>query len=121
MPTPENVRALIAVVEQGRYVDALQAFYGDDATMQENLDPVRRGLANLIDRERQVVAAFRQIRTRPVQTFLVNGDIAVINWVFDFVGHDGRTFAQDEIAVQRWRGDKIVEERFYYDPAQRTR
>lgn len=121
MPTPDNVRALIAMVEQGRYVDALQAFYGDDATMQENLDPPRRGLACLIERERQVMAAFRQIRTRPVQTFLVDGDIAVINWVFDFVARDGRTFTQDEIALQRWRGDRIVEERFYYDPAQRNR
>jgi hypothetical protein len=24
----------------------------------------------------------------------------------------------DELALQRWRGDRIVEERFYYDPAQ---
>jgi len=121
MPSQEKVRALIAVVEQGRYVEALQAFYADDATMQENLDPPRRGLANLVERERQVMAAFRQISTRPVQTVLVDGDIAIFNWVFDFVGHDGRTFTQDEIAVQRWRGDQIVEERFYYDPAQRSR
>jgi ketosteroid isomerase-like protein len=121
MPTKENVRALIDLVEQGRYVEALQAFYSDDVTMQENLDPVRRGLATLVEGERRVMATFRQIRTRPVQTFLVEGDIAVINWVFDFVGPDGRTFTQDELALQRWRGDKIVEERFYYDPAQRTR
>jgi ketosteroid isomerase-like protein len=121
MPTPENVRALIDLVEQSRFIEALQAFYSDDATMQENLDPVRRGLATLIERERQVMAAFRQIRTRSVRTFLVDGDVAVINWVFDFVSHDGRTFTQDELALQRWRGDRIVEERFYYDPAQRAR
>jgi hypothetical protein len=24
----------------------------------------------------------------------------------------------EELAHQRWRGDRIVEERFYYDPAQ---
>jgi ketosteroid isomerase-like protein len=56
-----------------------------------------------------------------VQAFFVDGDRAAINWVFDFVGHDGSTFTQDEVALQRWRGDKIVEERFYYAPAQRQR
>jgi ketosteroid isomerase-like protein len=121
MPDRDRVQALIAMVEQGRYVDALEAFYSEDASMQENLDPPRRGLKSLVDGERRVMAGFREIRTRKVATFFVEGDRAVINWVFDFVGHDGRTFTQDEIAVQRWQGDRIVEERFYYDPAQRTR
>jgi ketosteroid isomerase-like protein len=121
MPNRDRVLALIAMVGQGRYVDALEAFYSEDASMQENLDPPRRGLKSLVDGERRVMAGFREIRTRKVETFFVAGDRAVINWAFDFVGHDGRTFTLDEIAVQRWQGDRIVEERFYYDPAQRTR
>jgi ketosteroid isomerase-like protein len=120
MPSVERVKALIGLVEQGRYVEAIEAFYHEDASMQENLDPPRRGRAALAERERQVMAAF-QIRTRPVTTFLVDGDVAVINWVFDFVGPDGRTFSQDELALQRWQGERIAEERFYYDPAQRIR
>ena len=121
MPTLETVHALIALVEQSKFVEALETFYSDDASMQENLDPPRRGLHNLIAGERQIMAAFREIRTRPVKILLVDGDIALINWVFDFVAYDGRAFTQDELALQRWRGGKIVEERFYYDPAQRTR
>jgi ketosteroid isomerase-like protein len=38
--------------------------------------------------------------------------------VFEFVRPDGRTLRMDELAYQLWRGDKIVQERFYYDPAQ---
>jgi ketosteroid isomerase-like protein len=121
MSNRDRVQALIAMVEQGRYDTALESFYSDDASMQENLDPPRRGLKGLVEGERRIMAGFREIRTRKVTTFFVEGDRAVINWVFDFVGRDGSTFTQDEIAVQRWRGDKIVEERFYYDPAQRTR
>jgi ketosteroid isomerase-like protein len=121
MPDRDRVQALIAIVQQGRYVDALESFYSDDASMQENLDPPRRGLQTLIEGERRVMAGFREIRTRKVQALFVDGDRAAINWVFDFVGHDGSTFTQDEVALQRWRGDKIVEERFYYDPAQRQR
>ena len=121
MPDRDRVRALIAMVEQGRYIEALESFYSDDASMQENLDPPRHGLQRLMEGERRVMAGFREIRTRKVRTFLVEGDRAVINWVFDFVGHDDSTVTLDEVAVQRWRGDKVVEERFYYDPVQRQR
>jgi ketosteroid isomerase-like protein len=121
MPTRERMQALIDLVERGRYVEAIEAFYHDDASMQENLDPPRRGRDTLIKGEWRVIEAHRSIRTRPVRTFMVEGDRAVINWVFDFVDHEGRAYAQDELAFQLWRGERIIEERFYYDPAQRTR
>jgi ketosteroid isomerase-like protein len=121
MPTRERVQALIDLVERGRYVEAIEQFYHDDASMQENLDPPRRGRDTLIKGERRVIEAHRSIRTRPVRTFMVEGDRAVINWVFDFVDHKGGAYTQDELAFQLWRGERIVEERFYYDPARRTR
>ncbi len=89
--------------------------------MQENLDPPRHGLDTLIKGERRVMAAHRDIQTRPVKTLMVEGDRIVINWIFDFVDHEGRTFTLDELAVQLWREDRIIAERFYYDPAQRGR
>src|SRR5690242_5382511 len=121
MPTRERVQALIDLVERGRYVEAIEQFYHDDASMQENLDPPRRGRDTFIKGERRVIEAHRSIRTRPVSTFMVEGDRAVINWVFDFVDHKGGAYTQDELALQLWRGERIVEERFYYDPAQRMR
>jgi ketosteroid isomerase-like protein len=121
MPTRERVQALIDLVEGGRYVEAIEAFYHEDASMQENLDQPRRGRETLVRGERRVIEAHHSIRTRPVRAFMVEGDRAVINWVFDFVDHEGRTFTLDELAFQLWRGERIAEERFYYDPAQRTR
>jgi len=120
MPSRERVRALIARVEQGRYVEALQQFYADDATMQENGQPPRIGLQKLIEHERGVIAAFKEIRTLPVDICLVDGDRVVIRWVFEFTRADGTRFRLDELALQRWRGDRIAEERFYYDPSQFT-
>jgi ketosteroid isomerase-like protein len=121
MPTRERVQALIDLVERGHYVEALASFYHEDASMQENLDPPRRGRDILIRGEQRVIEAHRAIRTRPVRMFMVEGDRAVVNWVFDFVDRDGRAYALDELAFQLWRGERIIEERFYYDPAQRAR
>ena len=118
MPSRERVAALIARVEAGKFVEALQDFYADDATMQDNGNAPRVGLAKLVEHERGVMAAFKEIRTLPVKTWLVDGDRVIINWVFEFTRPDGSGFRMDELALQRWRGDRVVEERFYYDPGQ---
>lgn len=118
MPTRERVKDLIAMVEQGRFVEAIQRFYTKDASMQENLQPARKGMATLIAGEEKVLAAFKEVRTLPVKAYMIEGDRVVINWVFLFTAHDGRSFRQDELAWQRWVGDRIAEERFYYDPGQ---
>lgn len=36
----------------------------------------------------------------------------------EFTRPDGKMLRMDELALQRWRGEKVVEERFFYDPAQ---
>ncbi len=118
MPSRERVAALIERVEQGKYVEALQEFYAEDATMQENGNPPRVGLKALVAHERSVMAGYSEIRTLPVNSWLVDGDQVVIHWMFEFTRPDGARSRMDELALQRWRGDRIVEERFYYDPAQ---
>ena len=118
MPSQERVRELIAMVESGRFVEAIEEFYAPSATMQENVQAPRVGRDTLVAGERRVLQSFKSVRTLPVETFFVDGDRSVIRWVFEFTGHDGRSFRQDELAYQKWAGDKIVEERFYYDPAQ---
>jgi ketosteroid isomerase-like protein len=118
MPSRETVDAFIALVEQGQYIEALEGYYLPDATMQENQDAPRGGLEALVAGERQVMAAFKP-RTRPVGAVLVDGDLVMINWIFEFTAQNGQTVVMDELALQRWRGDKIIAEQFYYDPAQR--
>lgn len=119
MPTRQVVNQFIALVESGAHVEAIEQFYAPDASMQENSHPPRSGLANLVAHERVALAAVREMRTLPAQSVLVDGDLVVIQWIFEYVTADGRTFRMEELAHQRWRGDKIVQERFFYDPAQR--
>jgi ketosteroid isomerase-like protein len=117
VPARETVKQLIALVEQGKYVEAIQQFYAEDASMQENNQPPRKGLGTLVKHEQGVMASFKTMRTLPVENFLVDGDRVVIRWVFEFTRPDGKMLRMDELALQRWRGEKVVEERFFYDPA----
>ena len=57
------------------------------------------------------------MHTHPDPIFLVDGDQVVINWIFDATSKDGITRRLNELALQRWDGDRIAEERFVYDSA----
>jgi ketosteroid isomerase-like protein len=116
MPTRERVAAFIAMVEADRFVDAIEGFYAEDASMQDNDAPPRLGRAALVAAEEATLAAI-SIHTRPVETYLVDGDKVVIRWVFEVTFADGRRGVMDELALQEWQGDRIVRERFFYDPA----
>ena len=121
MPIRERVMALVSMVEQGKFVEAIEEFYTEDATMQENGEPPRGGRDRLVEGERKVLAAHKEARTLPGSTFLLEGDRVVLHWVFVFTRPDGKSFRMEELALQRWRGDRIVEERFFYDPEQLRR
>ena len=118
MPSRERVLALVAMVEAGKYVEAIREFYAEDASMQENGEPPRAGRDRLIDHEWRMLEAHKEARTLPGSSFVLDGDRVVIHWTFVFTRRDGTSFRMEELAHQRWRGDRIAEERFYYDPAQ---
>jgi len=120
MPRRETVATFIALVEQDKFVEAMEKFYTEDATAQENDEPPRVGLANLIAHERAALARLK-IHTRPGSAFLVDADQVVIHWVFEITGPDGRMVRMDELVHQTWRGDKIAADHFYYDPGFRKR
>jgi SnoaL-like domain len=118
MPTRDLVQRFIGMVEAGRFVDAMRSFYAADASMQENNAAPRRGLPALIEHERKLLAAHGSVRAVAADLCLGSGDEVVIRWVFEFTGADCRTVHLDELAWQRWHDGWIVEERFFYDPAQ---
>jgi len=118
MPSRDRVAAFVALVEAARYVEALEQFYHPDASMQDNQQPPRVGLDRLIADERATMGRFATLRTDPVTDLLVDGDKVMIRWRFTFTPPDGPPMVMEEIALQRWVGERIAEERFFYDPRQ---
>lgn len=118
MPSRETLDRFVATVVSGKHDEAIERFYATDASMQENQTPPRKGRDALVARERATMARFAKIHTTCVPPVLHDGDIVVIRWIFEFVKADGASFKIEELAYQRWDGDKIAEETFFYDPAQ---
>jgi hypothetical protein len=120
MPTAETLERFIALVEQNAHIEAVETFYTPGASMQENQSPPRVGRDAHVANERRVMAKAKSLASRCVRPVFVNGDKVVIRWVFRFEWHGGTVTAMEELAYQRWEGERIAEEKFFYDPAQRV-
>jgi hypothetical protein len=90
MPSRARLDEFIAFVEAGDHAGAIERYYTEDATMQENAAPPR--------------------------VSVLEGDRVAINWNFELTEKSGKVRRFDEIAWQEWRGDRIFCERFFYDP-----
>ena len=120
MPSAETLEKFIARVEENAHVEAIREFYAENATMRENQNSPRVGREKLLESERAALAKAKSVSSRCVRPVLVAGDIVVIRWIFSFEWLDGRHTHMEEMAWQRWDGERVVEEQFFYDPAQLT-
>jgi hypothetical protein len=118
MPTTVTLERFIALVEQNAHADAIEAFYAPNPSMQENQSAPRVGRDILVANERRVLARAKQVFSKCIRPVFLNRDKVVIRWVFEFQWLDGTVTRMEELAYQRWEGERIVEEQFFYDPAQ---
>ncbi len=120
MPTREILERFIARVEENAHAEAIEEFYAEGSSMRENQSAPRVGREAHVANERRVFARARSVKSTCVRPFFLSADHAVIRWIFEFEWLDGTKTRMEEIACQRWEGDKVAEETFFYDPAQRV-
>lgn len=118
MPTLEALESFIRLVEDGQTVQAMERFYADHATMQENASAPRVGKTALVEHEERALDSINSLKATCVRPVFVSGDFAVVRWIFEIQDKKGKSVRFEELAHQRWEGDLMVEERFFYDPAQ---
>jgi hypothetical protein len=118
MPSRQTIEAFVALVEAGDYVGAIEQFYAPNAWTRENNDAPVVGRDTLMAKERGVMAAFRNIEASRIGPSLIDGDTVATCWKFTFTGMDGAERVLEETTWQTWREDRLIEERFFYDPKQ---
>ncbi|MFT4115760.1 nuclear transport factor 2 family protein [Bradyrhizobium sp.] len=118
MPSRDIVEAFAQRLEAGDFIGAIEQFCTTDAATYENNAAPTVGRDKLIAKERGVLAASSQVKAVRVGPSLIEGDNVATRWTFTFTNAEGVARTLEEIAWQTWHGDKLIEERFYYDPKQ---
>ena len=116
MPSRARLDEFIGVVEAGDHAGAIERYYTEDSSMQENAAPPRVGRDVLVAHERAALARMSHVYSKAVSS-VVEGDRVAIHWIFELTDKSGKTHRVDEVALQEWRGDRIFRERFFYDPS----
>jgi ketosteroid isomerase-like protein len=116
MPSRERLNEFIAVVESGDHAGAIERYYTEDSSMQENAAAPRVGRDALVAHELGVLARMSHVYSKAVSS-VVEGDNVAIHWIFELTDKSGKVHRIDEVSLQKWRGDKIFRERFFYDPS----
>jgi ketosteroid isomerase-like protein len=116
MTTRDRVAQLVSYVEANRILDAIDELYDENVSMQDNLNPPVVGKAANRERERNFFGSITVHQNRALSV-AVDGDQAVIHWLFEFTGGDGTRYRMDQLSHQEWKDGRIVKERFYYDSA----
>ena len=106
MPSRARLDEFIAVVESGDHAGAIERYYTEDASMQENAAAPRVGRDLLVAHERGVSARMSHVHSKAISS-VVEGDHVAIHWIFELTDKSGKAHRIDEIALQEWRGDKI--------------
>jgi len=118
MPSAETLERFVSRVESGAHAEAIAEFYLEQGQMRENQGAPRVGRAALVAQEESVLRRTTSVESTCLRPILVNGAIVVIRWIFRFHWQDGTMTQMEELAYQRWDGEQIAEEQFFYDPAQ---
>jgi ketosteroid isomerase-like protein len=118
MPSLATLQAFAATVEANDHLGAIINFYAADAVTRENNSPPIAGRDALAEKERRVLASVAGVKTTRLGPLLLDGDHSAICWRFEFTGKDGKVRTMEEVAWQTWRGEQLIEERFFNDPQQ---
>ena len=113
------VSAIFDHMAKGEIIEAIETFYDENVTMQENSGDPTAGRAANLERERQFLASIKEWKSLDIQSIGLDGDTtdgsALIEYSFDFISTDDQAVRYEQVAVQTWKNGKIIRERFYYN------
>lgn len=115
-PVLNRAKAMHALSLEEGVMAAFEKYYHDDVVMQENDEEPRRGKAASREFLTQWAAGIEAIHGGGIGAVTSNeaDQVSIVeSWIdVTFVG--GKREKIQEVAIQHWKGDKIIRERFYY-------
>ncbi|MBF4516953.1 nuclear transport factor 2 family protein [Flavobacterium sp. ANB] len=120
MPKLETIEQFIEMVESNEHDKAIEKFYTIDASIQENQSEPRVGRDNLVANEKNTLLKVKSLVSKCIRPYFIQDDHVVIQWFFRFEWKNGTVSEIEEIAYQKWEGELIKTEKFFYDPKQLT-
>ena len=116
MTNKEKLQDIYNMLGQGQLLEAFDKYYHQDVIMEEPRG-TRNGKADCRSYEEQFLSSIQEFHHMEVTA--IGADDAngktFIEVMMDITFKDGNRAKFEQVGVQKWEGDQIVHERFYYD------
>ena len=101
----------------GQLLDAFEQYYHEDVVMIEPNGGAREGKDANRDYEKKFLASVEAWNGGGVNAITSNEDegITMVESWMDVTFKGGQQMKWEQVARQKWEGDQIIEERFYYN------
>ncbi len=105
------------MIGEGNMLEAFETYYHDDVVMVEATGDKREGKDANREFEKNWLAGIKEMHGGGVNAITSNEDagVTMVEAWTDMTFKDGNRMKMEEVAVQKWDGDKIIHERFYYN------
>ncbi len=120
MSTPSTINLqdrledLFSYIRDGRILDAINEFYAEDATMQENSLPPTVGREANYEREKQFLSMVKEWKSFEVTAKGVGENVTFYETVMDWITTDDTPVHVEQVVVAKWNNGKITHERYYH-------
>jgi hypothetical protein len=116
MSYQENARNIYKMLAEGKLLDAFEKYYHPDVVMEEATGEKRVGKEANRNFQKEFMNSIKQVHGTGVNAVTSDEKNAVTmveSWM-DVTFSNGDRTRMQEVAVQKWKGDHIINERFYY-------
>ncbi len=114
-----HATALQDMVLSGQLMEAFKKYYHEDVVMIEGSGESTAGKDANREREKEFLASVSAFHGAGVTAITANeaAKVSMAEVWMDVTFQDGNRMKMEQITVQRWEGDHIINERFYYNAA----
>ena len=109
-----RVAELHQYIAEGRILEAMDEFYDENVSMQDNLMEPCVGRAANVEREKSWLETVQEWKSFEAKNLAVVGDTTFAETSMDYVTKDGQEVHQEQVSRAVWRNGRIVDERFYH-------
>ncbi len=110
----DRLEDLFSYIREGRILDAINEFYADDASMQDNSLPPTVGREANYEREKQFLSMVKEWKGFEVTATGVGDDVTFYETVMDWVTTDDTPVHVEQVVIAKWKNGKITHERYYH-------
>ncbi len=110
------VLQLNQLIISGETIEAMERFYAENVTMQENDELPRVGKPICIEHEKAMLSSVKSLKSTLLNQAIDHQNQVVFSeWIFEFTNHKDKTSILQEISVQQWQNGQVAYEKFYYN------